>query len=369
MKIIGPIAGVGTRLQPFTFNKPKAFIKVAGKKVIDHILVNFQHTFPEGTDLIFVVGFKKRRFVEYLKVHYGSYFNLHFVEQEPVKYEGNVPIFGGLGEAVYLAKDAVFTEDQPEGDDCLVFLADMTFPAEKILTQYLQGQWDASKGLGGMITVMRVPREEAQHYGVVTTDEDGVITGMVEKPREFVSDLAIAGIYTFNKRTSKRLFEILGEQLARHRQSGRSGEFQFTPALDQLVREGHRMAAVPLDEGALLDFGRPDTLLDGNRRLLERMHLQREYFELLEQKVERTRVVHPVWVGENSKLVNCNIGPYVTIGDDCVLKNCIVVNSVIGDGCQLTGVVTEGSIIGNFAVLSHLAKNSIIVGDSSRMFF
>ncbi len=369
LKIIGPIAGVGTRLQPFTFNKPKAFIKVAGKMVIDHILHNFMGAFPRGTDLIFVVGFKKHRFTDYLTRIYGDYFNLHFVEQKPVKFVGTVPIFGGLGEAVYLAKDYIFTSENPAGDDCLVFLADMIFPAEKILSQYLQGQWNDDKGLGGMLTVMRVPEDKAKHYGIVETDTQGVITRMVEKPQEFISNLAIAGIYAFNQHTTKRLFEILGNQLDQHRGKKLPGEFQFTPALNLLVVENYRIAAVPLDDNVLLDFGRPDTLLEGNRRLLEQMPLERQYFEELEQKIARTRVVHPVHIGRDSRLHNCNIGPYVTIGEGCSLENCIIENSVIGDNCDLKRVITRDSIVGNDAMLRKLAKEGIIVGDSSRMFF
>ena len=41
MKIIGPIAGIGSRLRPFAFSKPKAFISVAGKTVLEHILDKF----------------------------------------------------------------------------------------------------------------------------------------------------------------------------------------------------------------------------------------------------------------------------------------------------------------------------------------
>ena len=59
MKIIGPIAGIGSRLRPFTLSKPKAFLTVAGKTVLDHILIKFTNTFDSDTDLILIVGYKR----------------------------------------------------------------------------------------------------------------------------------------------------------------------------------------------------------------------------------------------------------------------------------------------------------------------
>jgi glucose-1-phosphate thymidylyltransferase len=84
VKIISPIAGVGKRLQPFTYSKPKAFLKVAGKRLIDHILTKLKKTFPEGTDICFIVGYKKRDISEYLKSNFSDYFNLEFIEQKPM---------------------------------------------------------------------------------------------------------------------------------------------------------------------------------------------------------------------------------------------------------------------------------------------
>ena len=49
MWLICPIAGVGRRLQPFTYSKPKAFLKVAGSRLIDHILIKLEKTFGERT--------------------------------------------------------------------------------------------------------------------------------------------------------------------------------------------------------------------------------------------------------------------------------------------------------------------------------
>ena len=74
MKIIGPIAGIGSRLRPFTLSKPKAFIRVAGKTVLDHILTKFSNTFEPGTELIIIVGYKKRQIIDYISKNYRDKF-------------------------------------------------------------------------------------------------------------------------------------------------------------------------------------------------------------------------------------------------------------------------------------------------------
>ena len=63
MKIIGPCAGIGSRLRPFTLSKPKTFISVAGKTVLEHILNKFSNTFDSNTELILIVGYKKRQII------------------------------------------------------------------------------------------------------------------------------------------------------------------------------------------------------------------------------------------------------------------------------------------------------------------
>ncbi|MFX0136687.1 MAG: sugar phosphate nucleotidyltransferase, partial [Candidatus Hodarchaeota archaeon] len=116
MWLICPIAGVGKRLQPFTYSKPKAFLKIAGKRLIDHILIKLKNSFPQGTNVCFIVGYKKRQITEYLKKYHSDYFKIHFIEQKPLGYEADAPYFSGLGDAILLAKNLA------EHDDCFIFL-------------------------------------------------------------------------------------------------------------------------------------------------------------------------------------------------------------------------------------------------------
>ena len=162
MKIIGPIAGIGSRLRPFTLSKPKAFLTVAGKTVLDHILLKFTNTFDSDTELILIVGYKKRQIMEYIRSHYNKKFKLTFIEQIPRGYEEGIPYYWGLGEAVYLAhsrfKELELTslkDDKKEGS--LIFLSDMILFDEYSYLMYKYWESDVD----GIITVMKVLKEDA----------------------------------------------------------------------------------------------------------------------------------------------------------------------------------------------------------------
>ena len=73
MWLVCPIAGVGKRLQPFTYSKPKAFLKIARKRLIDHILLKLKNSFAKqkticGCKLVFFRGFCKKAHLLFLKL-------------------------------------------------------------------------------------------------------------------------------------------------------------------------------------------------------------------------------------------------------------------------------------------------------------
>jgi glucose-1-phosphate thymidylyltransferase len=352
LKLICPIAGVGQRLQPFTYSKPKAFLKLAGKRLIDHILIKLKRTFSIGTDIAFIVGYKKRQITEYIKNHYSDYFNLVFIEQKPRGFLADTPFFSGLGDAILLAKNFV------NNDDCFIFLSDR-LPMEdysSVLLTYHQGNCDA------VINVKKV--DNPQFYGVTVVDEGMNLTRIVEKPHEFVSDFAVSGAYLFGKHTVSRLFELLKEQSKVEITNG--NEHQLTPIIELLIREGVRFKGNVM-QGEVLDFGRPETLLDGNRYLLSEAKLKDPLFESLFQtgNIVDSRLVPPVFIGKNVKINNSIIGPNVSIGDDLVLDKCILSESVIGDGVFLKKIISSNSIIGDYSILEDLIKKNITIGDSS----
>jgi len=352
MWIIAPLAGAGRRLMPFTYSKPKAFLKVAGKLLIDHVLIKLKNTFPKDTNICFIVGYKKRQITEYLTKNYSDYFNMQFVEQKPMGYAADAPYFSGLGDAILLAKKYV------ENDDCFIFLSDRV-PMEdysSILLRYHQDICD------GIINVKQV--SNPQFYGVIELDENGYVSSIEEKPDKPKSNYAVSGAYLFGMNMTPRLFELLEEQSKIDLENGK--EHQLTPIIQKLISEGFKLKINEMTK-EILDFGRPSSLIEGNRHLLAEIKIQDPLYEKLFQSsnIVDSKIVPPVFIGENSKISNSVIGPNVSIGNDVVLDKCILSESVIGDGVNLKKIISSESIIGDYSILEDLIKKSITIGDSS----
>ncbi|MHA1147428.1 MAG: sugar phosphate nucleotidyltransferase [Promethearchaeota archaeon] len=350
--LICPIAGVGKRMQPFTYSKPKAFIKIAGNRLIDHILEKLKRTFPKGTKICFIVGYKKRQITNYLREHHSDYFNLEFIEQKPLGYSADTPYFSGLGDAVLLARKYA------ENDDCFLFLSDR-LPMEEysaILLNYHQDICD------GVLNVKQV--EHPKFYGVVELDDRGFIISIEEKPNKPKSNFAISGAYLFGMSITPRLFELLDQQSKLKLENGK--EHQITPIIQKLLEEGFKLKINEMKE-EILDFGRPESLIEGNRHILAQTQIKDPLYEELfnSGNLADSKIVPPVFIGQNVNISNSVIGPNVSIGDDVIVEKCILSETVIGDGTRLKKIITSESIIGDYATLEDLIKNNITIGDSS----
>ncbi|MFX1321967.1 MAG: sugar phosphate nucleotidyltransferase [Promethearchaeota archaeon] len=363
MKIIGPCAGIGSRLKPFTLSKPKAFINIAGKTVLEHILDKFSNIFDSNTELILIVGYKKKQITNFVKKKYTDKFQLTFIEQIPRGYNDSIPFYWGLGEAVYLAhkrfkKLALETKKEDKREGSLIFLADMIPIVEYSYLMYRYYESDVD----GIITVIEVPKEDAISYGVVTIDENSIIRRLVEKPKEFVSNLAIAGIYAFSNSATHALFRNIKKYINNRKED--SKEIYLTESLQDLVNSGYKIAAVNLKQG-ILDFGRPSEVLNGNKYLLEQYSTKKEDFQTLDIFVDKSFIKNPIHIGNNTNIINSVIGPYVSIGKNSFIQNSILKNCVIEKSVKLKNIITENSIIGNNVKVENISKDNLIIGDKS----
>lgn len=276
------------------------------------------------------------------------------MEQTPLGYKNEVPFFSGLGDAVGLASKFGI------GEDCFVFLSDR-LPIEdcRPMVELME-----KNHLDGVINVREV--KEPQHYGVCVINDQKIITRIVEKPKEFVSNLAVSGAYIFSKRISTHMFELLRQQSTAPLIEGK--ERQFTPIIQSLIESGAKIG-VNVMQKTILDFGRISMLLEGNRYLLSQVpDLEvRVQDQLKAKRIENTQIIHPVFIGNNCTITNCVIGPNVSIGDNVIINKCVLANAVIGDCSTLENIITENSVIGDFVTLDNLVKNNISIGDSSTL--
>jgi len=330
-------------------------IKIAGKRIIDYLMEKLMECFPKNTEICFIVGYKKKQIMEYLNQNYKHYFNLIYVEQQPVGYKKEIPYFSGLGDAIALA--APYARNK----DVFIFLSDR-LPLESYKTMIKKMTKDK---LDGVINVRKV--EEPQHYGIVCLDKDKIITRVIEKPKDPPSNFAISGAYLFSKSVTDQLFTMLEEQAKQELKPGK--DHQLTDIIYKLIKDKNVKIGINEMNLEILDVGRTETLLDANRLLLETNETLKTNNPEIEKMENENgcKIIPPVFIGENVSISNSVIGPYVSIGDNCSLDRCVIENTVIGDNSNLKSIITAKSVIGDFVTIEDVVKNSMIIGDSSSL--
>jgi glucose-1-phosphate thymidylyltransferase len=195
--------------------------------------------------------------------------------------------------------------------------------------------------------------EDPRRFGVAET-ENGFITKLVEKPEHPNSRLALVGIYYIKQ--PHILIDCLREEIKANIRT--RGEFQLTDALQMMVERGERMKTFGIE--GWYDCGKPETLLETNRHLLDKQPTA----------IGRPDVViqPPVFVSNKATVTNSVLGPYATIADEAVVENSIIRNSIVSEGGRVTNTLLENSIVGNNAIVRGTYKR-VNIGDSSELEF
>jgi len=175
----------------------------------------------------------------------------------------------------------------------------------------------------------------------------------VEKPQHPTSNLAIVGMYLI--RNTPLLIECLDHLIAHN--SRTRGEFQLTDALQCMVERGETIAAFPIE--GWYDCGKPETLLQTNRFLLDR-HMRSI------APPNNSIVIPPSYVAPTAVLERSIVGPYATIADGATIRDSHVQNSIVGAGASVTAALLNNSIVGNNAVVCG-SFHQLNVGDSSQI--
>ncbi len=319
-----PVAGVGSRLRPHTHTVPKALINVAGKAMVAHII---DELFAIGVrEFVLVVGYMGDRVREYMSRHYPEV-QVHYVDQPERK---------GLGHAIYLTRDVV-------GDrDLLIVLGDTIFRVD------FEGVLSKSVSQIGVKEV-----EDPRRFGIVEMEGDQV-KRFVEKPKHPTSRLAIVGIYLL--RDSARLFGALEELIRRGTTT--AGEYQLTDALQAMLEGGEAMETFPVE--GWYDCGKPETLLETNRDLLE----MRNGGEV--PHMEGTVFIPPVAVDPTARVSNSIIGPFTTVAAGARVEGSVIRNSIVNEKARVSNMLLDASLIGEEAVVEG-AFRRLNVGDSSEI--
>jgi glucose-1-phosphate thymidylyltransferase len=330
LKVIIPMAGLGTRLRPHTWSKPKQLISVAGKTVLDHVLGSLSSLpDPQNIELINIVGYLGEQIEEYILNHYPD-LRSHYVIQENPR---------GQSHAVMLAREYL------NGPMLVVF-------ADTLIYSDLSFLKDESADAIAWVKTVPDPRR----FGVAVLDGHGCVKNLIEKPRDMSNNLAVVGFYYF--RESKALLSAIDEQMSRDLQL--KGEYYLADAVNIMLERGLKMKIKEVE--TWLDAGTSDALLDTNRYLLE--HGQ----DNTNEATHRSGVVifPPVFIHPTAQVRESIIGPNVSLGAGCLIEQSIVKDSILEDEAQVTGVILERSLVGRRAILRRRA-GVINAGDNTEI--
>ncbi len=329
MKIIVPVAGVGSKLRPHTHTQPKALVPVAGKPILSHIV---DYLVEAGfNEFIFVIGHLGDKIEEYVS---GKYPKLKstFVVQEPRE---------GTGHALWLARDKVRADE-----DMLIVLGDtlIEFDIASVL-----------KNKHSSFGVKKV--DDPRQFGVVEADGAGRIVRVAEKPSIPKSNLAMVGIYHI--KDSRTLFDAIEWTMKNNIRTRE--EFNLTDAIQRMIEQGVVCETFPV--GSWFDCGSKANLLETNAIMLKKVDTGKKKY-----KFKNTVIIHPTIIGEQCDISDSIIGPNVSIGENTTVRSSIISDSIIGAYAELDTAVLHESVIGSDVYLKGLSQ-SLNIGDSTEIDF
>lgn len=338
--------GQGTRLRPLTHTGPKQLINIAGKPISHWALEKLINMGIK--EIAIILGENNpTKVIEY----YGD--GSKFGVEITYYYQGKAR---GIAEAVYRVRD--FTA----GDNFIVFLGD------NVILEDLEVM--AMEDCDASILLARVPKPE--QFGVAVLNGD-VITRLVEKPKEHISDYALVGVYVFNSEIY-RCIESL-------KPSAR-GELEITEAIQLLIDRGKRVKHSVIN-GWWKDTGNPGDLLEANMKLLDRYSEEKNNGTALNStvlgrvfigknsRIENSRIIGPAYIGDNVEICDSLIGAYSSIGHSVTIKKSQIAYSLVLDDSNIECVNFSDSIIGKNTVLKRVSSETgssrFILGENTKI--
>ena len=318
MKIIVPMAGRGSRLRPHTLTVPKPLIPIAGKPIVHRLVEDIAKVLDEKIDEVaFIIG-----------EDFGEQ-----VEKDLMK------IANSLG-----AKGTIYYQDKPLGTGHAIMCAKESLSGPAVVAYadtLFKADFNLDKEADAVMWVKKVENPSA--YGVVKLNQNNEITDLVEKPEEFVSDLAVIGIYYFKDVAvlKNELQNVLDAKLTR------GGEYQINDGIEAMRESGLRFVPGKVDEW--MDCGNKNVTVETNGRMLNFLHQDGEKLISDSVKIKDSEITEPCYIGENVELINAKIGPNVSIGDGTKVENSTIKNSLIQTFADVKNAKLDNAMIGNHA--------------------
>jgi glucose-1-phosphate thymidylyltransferase len=352
MKALVLAGGKGTRLRPLTYTMAKQLIPVANRPILHYVMDQIAQV--GITDVGIIVSPETGQAIRESLAPNPWGFDLTFILQAK-------PL--GLAHAVQTARD--FLKDDP----FLMYLGD------NLVGQGLKGfaeEFQTAR-LGALILLKEV--ENPSMFGVAEVDGTGQIRHLVEKPKEPPSNLALVGVYLLSPAIHAAIAAI---------EPSWRGELEITDAIQKLLEHGQTVQSFVL-KSWWLDTGKKDDLLEANHTVLDEW-AQRQIRGMvdaesrvvgrvvLEEGVQlrRSEIRGPATIGTGTLIEDAFIGPYTSIGRECVITTSALEHCVVLDGVHLEGVERlEDSLLGRNAVVRRLAGKHqalrLMLGDDAEV--
>jgi glucose-1-phosphate thymidylyltransferase len=357
--------GAGTRLRPITHTSAKQLVPIANKPILFYVVEQLAaagikdigviiSTDDTGLEIEAALGDGSRLGVE-----------VQYIPQE-------APL--GLAHCVRIAR--AFLGDE----DFVVYLGDNMLQQDlKTIVDRFEEKRNRPLELHEpgarppVAQILLAHVDDPRQFGVVALDARGRVVRLIEKPADPPSDLALAGVYLFDKHVHEAVRAIAPSA---------RGELEITDAIQWLIDEGHEVAHEIL-EGWWIDTGKKDPLLHCNRLVLdtiaaridgsvdERSRVEGRVIIEVGARLENSVVRGPAIIGTGTVLVDTYVGPYTAIGADCELRDAGIEHSVVLERSRIVGVHRcQDSLIGREVEVTRTGERPkatrLMLGDHSR---
>lgn len=349
MKALILAGGKGTRLRPITYSMAKQLVPIANKPVIEY-----------GIEAIRSAGIREFGIIvadtaEAIKavVGDGSRWDCsitYIPQPDPL----------GLAHAVQTAKE--FLGDS----DFIMYLGDnlIKSPVDRLVEEFQLHRPAA--------TILLTPVPNPWEFGVAEMEGD-TVTRLEEKPKEPRSNLALVGVYLFDK----RIHDVIAELKPSAR-----GEYEITDAIQGLIDRGMSVRSHVIS-GWWKDTGTVEAMLEANRLVLEDMEPKNEGAVDANSRIEGRVVIEPgakiinstvrgpAIIGANCHIENAYVGPFTAIDKGTILRNAEIEHSIVlADGMiEDIPVRIEASLMGRGAMVKRSEGMPrtlrLVLGDSS----
>ena len=333
MKIIVPMAGRGSRLRPHTLTIPKPLIPVAGKPIVHRLVED-------------IAGVLNQDIEEVAFIIHESFGEK--VEQDLIA------IAEKLG-----AKGTIYYQNEALGTGHAIMCAKESLSGPAVIAYadtLIRADFELDPTADSVIWVKQIENPEA--FGVVKLNDKNEIVELVEKPKDFVSDLAVIGIYYF--KDIAVLKQELQNVLDNNIQNG--GEYQINDGIKNMMANGKIFKTGEVS--AWMDCGNKNVTVETNSRMLAFLAEDKESLISKNVKIENSTIIEPCFIGEDVVLINATVGPNVSLGNGCHVVNSSIKNSLVQTHAHIKNANLDNAMIGNHASFDG-NFTSISIGDYS----